>query len=266
MTLALALGMASTVNAQEVPKLPDAGITPDSPFYFLDKLGDDMGMMFSFGDEAKITKQIQISQERLAEASQMQAEGNMAATEEALGEYNKNVKAAALDLAVAAKSGENFSQALNNLLATTNNVSQTVLGKVYTQVPEQAKSAIQSAMQASQGDMEGAMRLMQDEQLKRSQGIVDDTFQKARDNAPEAAKQYIPDNINVNDYVKPEDMQGSVDPQLQQQYQKGMEQANKEVQQATKAGNVGAEIKDVQVNMPEVKVPDVKVPSIKAGR
>ena len=49
-------------------ELPSPGITPDSPFYFFDKLGKSIGMAFTFGSEAKARKALQYAEERLAEA------------------------------------------------------------------------------------------------------------------------------------------------------------------------------------------------------
>ncbi len=47
-------------------ELPDPGITPDSPFYFLDTFGKKLGLMFAFGDEAKAQKALEYAEERLA--------------------------------------------------------------------------------------------------------------------------------------------------------------------------------------------------------
>lgn len=261
-TLALAFSLTGNAGAQEAVNLPKPGITPDSPFYFIDKVGDDISIFFSFSDEAKIKKQLEISQERLAEAQQMQVEGNVNAVAEAVGEYNKNVKEAALNVAEAAKTGENFSEALNNLLTTTNSVSQIVLSKVYLQVPEQAKSAIQSAMRAAEGDMNGAIKAAQENQIKRSQNIMNENLNKAKENAPEAAKKYIPDNINVNDYVKPEDVNVNSDTKWQEDLKKDMEKVNNDVKSATDSANVDSVVRGVQNDASNLKVPDVKVPNV----
>ena len=41
---------APTVFAQS-GVLPGPGITPDSPFYFLDRWGESLGRFFAFGEE-----------------------------------------------------------------------------------------------------------------------------------------------------------------------------------------------------------------------
>ena len=47
--LALFLIMVTAVRAQE-ETLPDPGITPDSPLYFLDTLGESFELFFAFGN------------------------------------------------------------------------------------------------------------------------------------------------------------------------------------------------------------------------
>ncbi len=66
--LALALFTSSTVFAQEEQTaLPRAGLTPESTFYFLDRLGENLREFFSFNPEAKAKLQIEFAGERIAE-------------------------------------------------------------------------------------------------------------------------------------------------------------------------------------------------------
>ncbi|MCG2691364.1 DUF5667 domain-containing protein, partial [Microgenomates group bacterium] len=125
--------------------------------YFLDNWGEDIGLALTRGTEAKTRKQIAISQEKLAEAEQMGERGKGEAAEVAADRYGEMVNAAAAGVASAAQSGEGFAGALGELLATTTSISQSVLAGVYERVPEQAKAAIQRAMQVSTQGMERAM-------------------------------------------------------------------------------------------------------------
>lgn len=47
--------------------LPSAGLTPESPFYFLDRLGENLQQFFTFNPEAKAKLQIEFAGERIAE-------------------------------------------------------------------------------------------------------------------------------------------------------------------------------------------------------
>ncbi len=47
--------------------LPSAGLTPESPFYFLDKLGETLQRFFTFNPESKARLEITFAKERIAE-------------------------------------------------------------------------------------------------------------------------------------------------------------------------------------------------------
>ncbi len=52
---------------QDQAPLPSAGLTPESPFYFLDKLGEALQEFFTFNPEGKAHLQITFATERIAE-------------------------------------------------------------------------------------------------------------------------------------------------------------------------------------------------------
>lgn len=47
--------------------LPGAGLTPESPFYFLDRLGETVRELFTFNPEAKVKLQLSFAAERISE-------------------------------------------------------------------------------------------------------------------------------------------------------------------------------------------------------
>lgn len=57
----------STVFAQNQAVLPNAGLTPESNFYFLDKFGETLREFFTFNPEGKARLQITFAAERVAE-------------------------------------------------------------------------------------------------------------------------------------------------------------------------------------------------------
>ncbi len=64
----LAVFASSTAFAQGTQiNLPSAGLTPESPFYFLDRLGENLREFFTFNPEAKAKLQIEFAGERIAE-------------------------------------------------------------------------------------------------------------------------------------------------------------------------------------------------------
>jgi len=55
------------VFAQNQEVLPSAGFTPESPFYFLDKLGEALQRFFTFNPESRARLEITFAKERVAE-------------------------------------------------------------------------------------------------------------------------------------------------------------------------------------------------------
>lgn len=129
--LMAAVAPASLAQSNE---LPDPGITPDSPFAFLDRWGEALGLFFARGAEARAAKQLRYAEERLAEAEVMAEEGKSEEAEEAVDRYGSLISAAAANLATAAREGEDTSAALADLVTKATSIHQTVLAEVYEQV------------------------------------------------------------------------------------------------------------------------------------
>ena len=70
-------------------ELPDPGITPDSPFYFLDNWGKMIGLFLAFGPEAKVKKALEYAEERLAEAQVMATKNKSVEVKQAAGGYGE---------------------------------------------------------------------------------------------------------------------------------------------------------------------------------
>ena len=78
--------MAIPASAQD--ELPDPGISPDNFFYPTDVFLDDLSIALSFGEEAKIDKQFEVAEERLAEAQAMIQANKTECAEKALENHN----------------------------------------------------------------------------------------------------------------------------------------------------------------------------------
>ena len=66
--VALFIFASGTVFAQGTQvNLPSAGLTPESTFYFLDRLGENLRQFFTFNPEARAKLQIEFAGERIAE-------------------------------------------------------------------------------------------------------------------------------------------------------------------------------------------------------
>lgn len=67
LTVILSMLTGGVVFAQNQPILPNAGLTPESPFYFLDKFGEALRTFFTFNPEGKARLQITFAAERISE-------------------------------------------------------------------------------------------------------------------------------------------------------------------------------------------------------
>lgn len=91
LVLVLAFAVPAGVLAAEEPAtdtLPDTGITPDSPFYFLDKWSKQISLAFTFNAVNKVQKALGYAEERLAEAEAMAARNKFQAMEIAASQYS----------------------------------------------------------------------------------------------------------------------------------------------------------------------------------
>ena len=67
LSIIVALLFGGFVSAKNQGDLPNAGLTPESPFYFLDKLGEALQEFFTLNPEGKAHLQITFAAERISE-------------------------------------------------------------------------------------------------------------------------------------------------------------------------------------------------------
>ena len=138
------------VLAQET-ELPDPGLTPDSPFYFLEIIAEEIGTFFTFGDLKKAERYAALAAERLAEAQVIAGKGKPELTEKTLARYENQLEKSMARVERAGSKGENTEKVMEVLTRVGQTTSKhlEVLAEVYEKVPEQAKPAIENAMKVS---------------------------------------------------------------------------------------------------------------------
>jgi hypothetical protein len=147
---------AGTVQAQ-TDDLPEAGMLPDNPFYFLKSWSEGIGTLFTFGDVAKAERFLNLSEKRLAEANALVTKGKPEVAEGAIGRYQEHLGRAFTKAEEAKAKGLDVDEVLAKISEATLK-HQAVLADVYERVPEQAKSAIQRAIQAGMRGHEEALK------------------------------------------------------------------------------------------------------------
>lgn len=165
--VAATIVFAGTVFSQE-NDLPSAGLTPASPFFFIERFFEDVGTFFTFGNSAKAGRYLYLSEKRLAEAKVLAERGDERA-QVAIALYERQYESAR----ERASRTEDFDLEAQVTDATTKHLS--VLDDVYERVPEQAKASIQAAKERSvAGQIEAFRGLVQ-----RDPEVTVDIFARA---------------------------------------------------------------------------------------
>ena len=154
--LSLFLGSGGVILAQNNDQLPDPGLTPDSPFYFLKMWRERIVMFFTFSPQSKVERALSYSQEKMAEFKLMAQEGKIKATEKARREYENYLNKANRNIEKLKARGKNVEELVTKVSEATFK-HKGVLQKVYEKVPDKAKEAILKAMEASMKGHERAL-------------------------------------------------------------------------------------------------------------
>ncbi len=161
--------LAAIVVAQE-EELPDAGTTPDSALYGLDKAFERIGLALTFNKAAKAEKRLQIASERLAELKAMTDKGKPEYSDDLAEEYDNNIEEAN-EIATTAKLLREDRSKLTELIALATSKHLSVLDKVKEKVPEQAKEAIIKAKEASMNGQKNALRALSEDKPEKAAEI-----------------------------------------------------------------------------------------------
>ncbi len=165
-TIIAILMLAIPAMAEE---LPDPGITPDSPLYFLDR-------MFSVFKSPRA-----LANERAAEVAAMAQKGHAKGLQTAMEQYEKAM------LKREAQAARDPETAEEVALETSNHL--IVLARVRTQVPEQAQQAIDIAMLRSARGRDAAIMKLEQDSPERATIVAQETLQRVMENTPEKARE-----------------------------------------------------------------------------
>ena len=146
--------LGAGVLAQET-ELPDPGLTPDSPFYFLERITERIGTFFTFGDIKKAERHTVLATERLAEANAMREKGKSELVEKTLERYEYQLEKALSRTEQAKTKGKNTVEVAKTITEATQK-HLTVLEEILEEVPEEVKPAIEQAMTVSSRGSERA--------------------------------------------------------------------------------------------------------------
>ena len=143
----LLLSYGIQVSAQEAD-LPSPGLLPDSPFYFLEMIAEEIGTFFTFGDLKKAERYAVLAAERLAEVQAVVEKGKPEFAEKTLARYENQLNNSIALAKKAQTKGQSTEQIMTRVGKATP-VHLEVLAEVYEKVPEKAKPAIGSVVESA---------------------------------------------------------------------------------------------------------------------
>lgn len=196
---------SSEVNFPPVTNGPGF-ILPDSPFYFLDKIKQDVRLLVAFTPEGKAKIHQNIAGERMAELRIMFARNNQNGINKTLLELRNEVTASAKELTNAELGGRNVGEAakeinesiktqrdvLSALEKQTNGTLQTQVGMAKMSI-RQAKIEVEDALPAD----------LIDKEIEESiQHELDDKIDSAKDNTDDISRLLGELNTQASDAAK----------------------------------------------------------------
>jgi hypothetical protein len=155
--------------------LPDPGITPDSPFYFVDIIGKHIDMFFTFGADVKAMKALDFAEERLAEARAMAAKNRLREMERAAGDYDKYMNMCSERMREVNQ--QSVSEIISERIALSAGRHLDILDSVIDETPEADVETLRRARLTSQDGQVNALRLLGEIKPERAIDIARSTIE-----------------------------------------------------------------------------------------
>ncbi len=166
----------------QVMALPKPGITPDSWLYGFKRFFESIDLALTFDEAAKAEKYFKYAEVRLAETKEMIEKGKLEYVQGLVEEYEKMLNRS-LEIAEKAKErGVNVTEVV--ALSTATHLD--VLEEVYNIVSDEARPAIERAMNASKRGSEEALSALREYRPERAVEIYLQILEEKLAGAPEA--------------------------------------------------------------------------------
>ena len=193
------------------PTLPGAGLTPESSFYFLDRLGENIRQFLTFNPEAKAKLQIEFAGERIAEIKIMVEEKGVNAKGLAIAQLllQTNVAYAAEIVSEEKASGKDVSalaKTLNDEFDTQDKLLEQTFKDAKAQLKAQRKEIKTNLLAEARRIGDTAQIAVLEAQLKDIDGQIDALGQKKDqlENSLQEEQKNIEKEMNKEDQKKEE--------------------------------------------------------------
>jgi hypothetical protein len=174
-TVILSIGLSA--KAEDIVK---AGLTPDSSFYFLDSLGEKIGMFFAFSQEAKARKALTYAEEKLAEAEEVGDDEKVKVLKERYEQYMERVR-----VRLEQNNKEGIETNLSEIVSEKAARHFEVLDRIIEKAPEEAKAALLQVKENAMLRYEKALGFLaetnSDKAVEINDGLLRERLQIAKD-------------------------------------------------------------------------------------
>lgn len=143
--IVMAFFILGTIASAANTSLPDAGLTPDSPFYFVKTWKESIQSFFTFNSKNKAEQFIHLAGVRLAEYQKMIEAGKLDIAEKTLSKFQSQLDSAVVKANLLAQKGENI-QGLTLEIQETASTSIKILKETLSKIPEQSKKAVENVI------------------------------------------------------------------------------------------------------------------------
>ncbi len=156
-TLVKAEDTATTTSTASTIQLARPAILPGSPLYFFKRLGEGFVNLFTFGGVNQAKRALDLSQVRLAEGQALLERNKVNLAQKSNEEYQTMLSEASQFAQKAQEAGKNVDDVLVQISQKTLK-NQQVLLSVIEKAPEEARSGLQNAIQASSREHRQALQ------------------------------------------------------------------------------------------------------------
>ncbi len=169
--------LAFPALAQE-EDLPEPGLLPDSPFYFLKSWTEDIGTFFVFDDAKKAERLAELAQKRIAEAKALAKKGKPEKAEIALERYEKHIEKSVERVErIKERNQERAAQIAEKIALQTEN-DFDILEDNLNEAPEKIRKAILELRESTTENQVKAIKVITEGKPERAVEIFSSAIEK----------------------------------------------------------------------------------------
>jgi len=171
--------------------LPEPGMLPDHPLYFLKSGAESVGTFFTFGEDNKAERFLNLSERRISEARALVEKGKGDMSEKVMERYENQLNNAIQRAERAKERGMDMDELLEKISERTLK-HQEVLADVYERVPEESREGIERAMENSMRGHREALEAVSQERREEVMERMESKREEARQRMNEARERGVP--------------------------------------------------------------------------